>query len=99
MTNTSTTTAASEKKRSHYDGTITLGNILTAVTIAIAGGAAWTNSSERHARSEQSISVLRENDARHEAELRTIKADNREVLLEIKADIKEMRNDMRRDKK
>jgi hypothetical protein len=86
-----------EKKTSmRFDNTITLGNILTAITMALAGAAAWTNMSERITLTEQAQKVLREAYARHEAELRTIKADNREVLLEIKADIKELRNDMRR---
>lgn len=79
-----------------FDNTITLGNVLTAIAMSLAGGAAWVNMSERVTRAEQSLVVLRESDARHEAELRVIKADNREVLLEIKADIKELRNDMRR---
>lgn len=79
-----------------FDNTITLGNILTAVTMALAGAAAWINMSERVTRTEQAQSVLRETDIRHEADLRGVKADAREVLLEIKADIKELRNDMRR---
>lgn len=85
-----------KKHPMRFDNTITLGNILTAITMALAGGAAWMNMSERVTRTEQAQVVLREADARHETELRTIKSDNREVLLEIKADIKELRNDMRR---
>jgi outer membrane lipoprotein SlyB len=88
---------ADEKKHPmRFDNTITLGNVLTAITMALAGGAAWMNMAERVTRTEQAQVVLREADARHETELRTIKSDNREVLLEIKADIKELRNDMRR---
>ncbi len=75
-----------------FDNTITLGNVLTAIAMALAGGAAWMNMSERVTRVEQAQATLRETDARHEAELRNIKADNRDVLLEIKADIKELRN-------
>lgn len=79
-----------------FDNTITLGNVLTAIAMAIAGGAAWMNMSERVTRTEQAQTVLRETDARHEADLRTIKADYREMLLEIKADIKELRLDLKR---
>jgi Trk-type K+ transport system membrane component len=79
-----------------FDNTITLGNVLTAIAMVIGGGAAWMNMSERVTRTEQAQTVLREADARHESELRTIKSDGREVLLEIKADIKELRNDLKR---
>lgn len=83
-------------QKMRFDNSITLGNVLTAVTMALAGGAAWINMAERVTRTEQAQVVLRETDARHEADLRSVKADAREVLLEIKADIKELRNDMRR---
>lgn len=83
-------------QKMRFDNTITLGNILTAIAMVLAGGAAWANMSERVSRAEQTQVVLRETDARIEAELRTIKADNREVLLEIKADIKEIRNQVQR---
>lgn len=85
-----------KNQKMRFDNTITLGNILTAVAMLLAGGAAWMNMAERVTRAEQAQVVLRDTDARHEADLRTIKADSREVLLEIKADIKELRNDMRR---
>lgn len=88
--------APDEKQRVRFDYTITLGNVLTLAAMAVACGAAWTNMSERVSRVEQIQSVLRESDLRHEAELRVIKSDNRETLLEIKTDIKEMRNEMRR---
>lgn len=90
--------ADDKPSRMRFDNTITLGNVLTAIGMALMGGAAWMNMSERVTRTEQAQVVLREADTRHEAELRTIKSDNREVLLEIKADIKELRNDMRRTK-
>lgn len=79
-----------------FDNTVTLGNILTAVAMALAGSAAWMNMSERVARTEQQQATLRETDLRHEIELRTMKSENREVLLEIKTDIKELRNELRR---
>ena len=88
--------ADDKPSRMRFDNTITLGNVLTTVGMAVMGGAAWMNMAERVTRTEQAQIVLRETDLRHEVELRTIKADNREVLLEIKADIKELRNDMRR---
>ena len=87
------------KEKNHplrFDNTITLGNVLTAIAMALAGSAAWMNMSERLARTEQTQTSLQAADLRHEAELRVIKADNREVLLEIKADIKEIRHEVRR---
>tara|TARA_R110000868_G_scaffold99664_4_gene274296 strand:+ start:2454 stop:2732 length:279 start_codon:yes stop_codon:yes gene_type:complete len=83
-------------QKMRFDNTITMGNILTAATMALAGGAAWMNMAERVTRTEQAQVVLREADTRHEAELRSVKSDNREMLLEIKADIKEIRNDIKR---
>ena len=83
-------------QRMRFDNTITLGNILTTIGMAVMGGAAWVNMSERVTRTEQAQIVLREADSRHESDLRTIKSDNRELMLEIKADIKELRNDIKR---
>jgi hypothetical protein len=83
-------------QKMRFDNTITMGNILTAVAMVVAGGAAWLNMSERVTRTEQAQAVLREADTRHESDLRTIKSDNRELMLEIKADIKELRNDIKR---
>lgn len=83
-------------QRMRFDNTITLGNILTALTMALAGGAAWMNMAERVTRTEQAQVVLRDTDIRHEADLRGVKAEARELLFEIKADIKELRNDIRK---
>jgi hypothetical protein len=83
-------------QKMRFDNTITMGNVLTAVAMVVAGGAAWLNMSERVTRTEQAQAVLREADTRHESDLRTIKSDNRELMLEIKADIKELRNDIKR---
>lgn len=79
-----------------FENTITLGNVLTAITMALAGAAAWTNMTERVTRIEQVQSSLRAADERHELDLRDIKSDNRQVLLEIKADIKDLRIELRR---
>lgn len=83
-------------QRMRFDNTITLGNVLTAIAMVVAGGAAWLNMSERVTRTEQAQVVLREADFRHESDLRTIKSENRELMLEIKADIKELRNDIKK---
>lgn len=82
-----------------FINTISAGNILTVISMSLAGGAAWMNMAERVSRVEQSQTSSREADARHEAELRIIKSDNREVLLEIKADIKEMRKEIQHQRK
>jgi hypothetical protein len=78
-----------------FENTITLGNVLTAISMTLAGAALWTNTSERIARNEQAISELRANDTRHEVEMRVNKDDTRALMLEIKSDIKELRNDIK----
>lgn len=83
-------------QKMRFDNTITLGNILTTIGMAVMGGAAWVNMSERVTRTEQAQIILREADFRHESDLRTIKSENRELMLEIKADIKELRNDIKK---
>lgn len=79
-----------------FENTVTLGNLLTAISMALAGTAAWTNMSERVARVEQVQTVMRESDSRHEVDLREVKTDNRAVLLEIRSDIKDLRNEFKR---
>jgi hypothetical protein len=81
-----------------FENTVTLGNVLTAISMTVAGAAAWTNMSERVSRIEQNQVSARETDMRHESDIREVKSENRSVLLEIKQDIKELRNDIKRVK-
>jgi hypothetical protein len=81
-----------------FENSVTLGNILTALSMALAGTAAWTNMSERIAHIEQKQLGAREADLRHEAAIAEMKKENRDVLLEIKTDIKEIRLDLKKAK-
>jgi hypothetical protein len=78
-----------------FDNSITLGNVLTAVSMLSAGAAAYANMNERISKVEQSQINSREMDQRHDVEIRDIKGDIKSVLVDIKADIKELRLDLK----
>lgn len=79
-----------------FDNTITLGNVLTAISMAALCAAAWANVNERISRSEQIQISLQQADSRHDADIKDIKGDIKGALSEIKVDIKELRIDVNR---
>jgi hypothetical protein len=78
-----------------FDNSITLGNVLTAVSMALGGAAAYANMNERISKIEQIQVSARDMDQRHDIEIREIKGDIKSVLIDIKSDIKELRLDLK----
>jgi uncharacterized protein involved in high-affinity Fe2+ transport len=79
-----------------FDNTVTLGNVLTAVGMAV-GFAVYVNMQEvRVSRVEQAQISAKEADIRHEADIRALRDDIKGSLAEIKSDIKDLRSDFKK---
>ncbi|MFM9880901.1 MAG: hypothetical protein ACKVOO_10885 [Burkholderiaceae bacterium] len=78
-----------------FDATITLGNVITFITVLAAVAGAWSSQNERISRMEMSHQSLEKTDARHDADIRSLKNDIHDALAEIKNDIKDLRNDIK----
>lgn len=81
-----------------FDGTITLGNIITFFTVVGAVAVAWSNQNERISRVEMGFQTIEKTDIRQDADIRALKSDIRDALAEIKADIKDLRVDIKAKK-
>lgn len=82
-----------------FENTVTLGNVLTALSMILGGAAAYANMNERITKVEQLQVSSRETDSRHDADIRDVKGDIRSALADIKTDIKELRIDIKQGKK
>lgn len=73
-----------------YEPVVTLGNLLTAVTIAAGGIAAWTSVEREVERSAARIDSVMEVNARQDIEIREGRAEIRSQIRDVQGDIKEL---------
>ena len=81
-----------------FDNSFTTGNLLTIVTIAIAGAGTYAAQTERISRLEVAQENARATDVRQEADIRELKSDIKASLAELKVDIKEVRIELTKRK-
>lgn len=78
-----------------FDSTVTLGNVITFLTMVVAIVAAWSAQNERISRVEMNFQSIEKTDIRQDADIRSLKSDIRDALAEIKSDIKDLRADLK----
>ena len=79
----------------HFDKTISLGNIIAALAMLFGGASVYAVMNERMAKTEVLQATIKDtmdqSDARLEREMRDLKKDIKETLIEIKNDLRELR--------
>lgn len=73
-----------------YEPTITLGNILAALTMLGGATAAWTSMSREVERTQGQIAVVHESTVRQDLEMRDLRSDTKQAINELRSDIKEL---------
>lgn len=73
-----------------YEPVVTLGNLLTAVTIALAGISGWTTISREVERTGARIDNVVSENARQDGEIRDVRKDIQDQMRELRVDIKEL---------
>lgn len=77
-----------------FDGTINIPGLVAAVSLAVAGAGAWSNSNERHAKTETTVSEQHKQITSIETRLTTDRKEFKEDVLryleEIKRDVRNL---------
>ena len=78
-----------------FENTVTLGNLLTAISMLLAGAAAYANMNERITKVEQAQIAAREANVREDDYFRDFKAEIKGSMADIRSEIKELRIDLK----
>lgn len=73
-----------------YEPVVTLGNLLTALTIAVGGITAWTSMARQVEHNSARIDSVMEVNARQDIEVREGRAEIRSQIRDVQSDIKEL---------
>ena len=82
-----------------FENTVTLGNLLTALSMLLAGAAAYANMNDRITKVEQMQIAAREANARDDAYFRDFKVEIKSSMSDIRSEIKELRLDLKQGSK
>ena len=70
---------------------VTISNVLSLIVVLVSVGGFWVSTEARQTTLELSVKVLKDSDIRHENEIREMRNDTKQLLSEIKSDIKDLR--------